>query len=161
MNYLIVLGVVCYLLYSQYTEKIVKAKQYIILPIILIFIGYTDVRGLIKASDIAIFILIILCAVFLIIGFISGGFIKFYRKSDGILYQKGGIISIVFLIMGIVLKEGAIDFLKHTQYSILAQGSLLLILLLGFQFAGRSIRVIHREPSIWSQYIASRNKSKR
>lgn len=156
MWFLIIILIICYLFYSQCAEKPVKGKKYIILPIILILIGYIDIRKLNIISNNYLIILIILCITFLIIGLLSGIFIKFYRKDDGILYEKGGLILGLFLIGGIVLKELIIRILAHTQYSLITQGDFLLILLLGFQFAGKSITAIFREHDIWIEYIESK-----
>lgn len=161
MGSLMTLIIVCYLFYIQCIERAVKPKRYIILPIILILLGYSDVRKLNEISFGCSIMIIILSIIFLVIGIISGIFIKFYKKTDGILYEKGGIISGIFLIGGIILKEVFIGALSHTSYAYLSHGDTLLILLLGFQFGGRGIMVILREPRVWKQYLDSRKEDKK
>lgn len=158
---LIALAAIIYILYSQYKEKPVKGKSYIITPIILIFIGYSDLKSLNGNLSMYIPVLTMLCALFLIIGIVSGFFIKFYKKEDGILYQKGGVISIIFILIGLSLREVFRFSLMHTSYALLAKGSLLIVLLLGFQYAGRSLIAIYREPSILQEFQESRRNKNR
>lgn len=158
---LIALAAIVYILYAQYREKPVKGRSYIIAPIIFIFIGYNDLENLHGNLNNYILVLAGLCILFLIIGMISGFFIKFYRKEDGILYQKGGIISAIFILLGLSLREVFRFSLMHTSYALLTKGALLIVLLLGFQYAGRSLIAIYREPSIINQLKSTRHNKRR
>lgn len=148
---IIILAIIIYIFYSQYKTRPVKMKRFIILPLIFIFIAYQGMKyfngNLFDYTP----IIVTLCIISIILGIISGKFVKIFVGKDNVIYQRGGIIAIVFLIATIIIKIVAIIFLDNTSYNLLAGGNMLTMLMLGCQYAARSITIILKEPRILNE----------
>ncbi|MGV3152806.1 hypothetical protein [Sarcina ventriculi] len=153
---ILVLAVVVYMCYSQYKTKPVKAKSYILTPIILIFIGYQGMKSFHGNLTNYIPVIAVACIICLVLGLVSGTTVKIFIGEDGILYQKGRILSIVLVLLTLGIKALIIAFLGDTQYSAVVQGNMLTMLMLGCQYAGRSATVILREPKILEKFKEER-----
>ena len=152
----LVLAVIVYMCYSQYKTKPVKAKSYIVTPIILIFIGYEGMKSFHGNLTSYIPVIAAACIICIVLGLISGSTVKIFTGKDGVLYQKGGILSIILVLLTLGVKALIVAFLGHTQYSAVAQGDMLTMLMLGCQYAGRSATVILREPKILEKFKEER-----
>lgn len=149
---ILVLAVIVYIFYNQYRTKPVKIKRFIILPLVFIFISYEGMKAFHGNLSTYIPIIALLCIISIILGFLSGRKVKIFTGEDGVLYQRGGIIAIIFLVATIAVKGLAIVILSNTQYAVIAQGDMLTMLMLGCQYAARSISVILKEPKVLNTF---------
>ena len=114
---ILVIGVVIYMCYSQYRTKPIKAKSYIILPIIFIFIGYQGMKSFHGNLTNYIPVIAVACVICIVLGAFSGIAVKIFTGKDGVLFQKGGILAIIFLIITLGVKALLVEFLRDTHYS--------------------------------------------
>lgn len=148
-NIMIVGALIIYMIYVQVVERKFKAKKYIMLPIIAIWITASTV-GKIKGN---VYNLIPGITMLIIIGLVCGviaGFIaNIYKKEDGELYIKGGWQMLVFLIISLPTRMILSHFIISLPQDVGMDYGTAYLIRLTFMYIGRAVVIYMRVPEFW------------
>ncbi|WP_026882483.1 hypothetical protein [Clostridium akagii] len=159
-NTIIVVALILYMIYIQVVERRFKAKKYIFLPIILIWLTISTlqkIRGGIGEIAPGILMLIVIG---LICGVIAGFITNIYPKEDGNLYIKGGWQMLLFLIISLPIRMILSHLITSLPQDIGLDYATAYLVRLTFMFIGRAIVVYMRVPNFWDVFHSQREERK-
>lgn len=159
-NIIIVMSLIVYIIYIQVVERKFKARKYIIMPIIFIWITISILQKIKGGIEKVIPEILMIIAIGLICGVIAGFITRIYKKEDGNFYIKGGWQMLLFLIISLPIRI----ILTHLITSLPKDTSLdyatAYLVRLTFIFIGRSVVLYIRIPDFWDVFHSQREARK-
>lgn len=159
-NIIIVFALIIYIIYIQVVERRFKAKKYIVMPIVLLWVIISNlqkIKGGIEQSMPGIVMIIIIG---LICGIIAGFITKIYRKEDGNLYIKGGWQMLLFLIISLPIRMILSHLIIMLPQEVGLNYATAYLVRLTFLYIGRSIVIYNRVPDFWDVFHSQREERK-
>lgn len=159
-NIIIIIALIIYIIYIQVAERSFKAKKYIVLPIVFIWITISVIEKIKGGIEQAVPGILMLIVIGLMCGVIAGFITKIYRKEDGNLYIKGGWQMLLFLIISLPIRTILSQLIINLPQEIGLDYATAYLVRLTFLFIGRAIVIYMRVPDFWNVIHSQREERK-